>query len=86
MENLVEDRHRFYKLVLKLASWVASAARGVELWDDNLVIPPALAARAAVLAFGDELMHLRLPGDSFFLPPVWEEPSSRRAPKTGLSS
>jgi hypothetical protein len=51
MKNLVEVRHRFYKLVLKLASWVASAARGVGLRDDNLVILPALTA---VLAFGDE--------------------------------
>ncbi len=34
--------------------------RRVELWDDNLVIPPALAARAAVMAFGDELIDLKL--------------------------
>ena len=33
--------------------------RGAELWDDNLVIPPAVAARAAVLAFGDELLDLK---------------------------
>ena len=59
------DRLRVNKLVLKVASWVASAmARRVELWDDNLVIPPALAARAAVLAYGDELMDLRLPYDA----------------------
>ncbi len=55
------------KLVLKIASWVASAmvrrARRVELRDD-LVIPPVLAARAAVLAFGDELLDLRLPDKS----------------------
>mgnify|MGYP007097511790 CR=1 FL=1 len=58
-------RHRFYNLVLKVASWVASAmARRVELWDDNLVIPPALAARAAVFAFGDELVDLKLPDES----------------------
>jgi hypothetical protein len=51
--------------VLKVAFWVASAmARRVELWDDNLVIPPALAARAAVFAFGDELIDLELPNDS----------------------
>ncbi len=31
-------------------------ARRVELWDEVVVIPPALAARAAVLAFGDELL------------------------------
>ncbi len=63
--NLVADRLRVNKLDLKVASWVASAmARRVELWDDNLVVPPALAARAAVLAFGDELLDLRLPDDS----------------------
>jgi hypothetical protein len=38
-------------------------ARRVELWDDDLVIPPALAARAAVLAFGNELVDLKLPND-----------------------
>ena len=38
--------------------------RRVELWDDNLAIPPALAARAAVFAFGDELIDLVLPNDS----------------------
>ena len=65
MTNLVTDRLRINKLVLKIASWVASAvARRVELWDDNLVIPSAFAARAAVLAFGDELVDLRLPDDS----------------------
>ena len=65
MTNLVADRLRVNKLVLKIASWVASAvARRVELWDDNLVIPPALAARAAVLAFGDELMDLWLPDNA----------------------
>ena len=37
--------------------------RRVEPWDDNLIIPPALAARAAVLAFGDELVDLELPDD-----------------------
>ncbi len=58
------DRLRVNKLVLKVASWVASAfVRRVELWDAKLVIPPALAARAAVLAFGDELMDLELPID-----------------------
>ena len=56
------DRLRVNELVLKVTSWVALAiARRVELWDDTLVIPPALAARAAVFAFGDELVDLRLP-------------------------
>ena len=65
IKNLVKDRLRVNKLVLKVASWVASAiARRVELWDDTLVIPPALAARAAVFAFGDELVDLKLPDES----------------------
>ena len=65
MNNLVTDRLRVNKLVLKTDSWVASAmARRVELWDDDLVIPPALAARAAVFAFGDELIDLEPPNDS----------------------
>jgi hypothetical protein len=64
MTSLVADRLRVNKLVLKIASWVASAmARRVELWDDNVVMR-TLAARAAVLAFGDELVDLRLPHDA----------------------
>jgi hypothetical protein len=63
MTNLVADRLRVNKLVLKVASWVASAmARRVELWDDNLVMR-TLGARAAVLAFGDELLDLKLPDE-----------------------
>jgi hypothetical protein len=69
IENLVKDRLRVNRLVPLIASWVASAvARRVELWEDTLVLPPALAAplvlppavaaRAAVLAFGDELLEL----------------------------
>jgi hypothetical protein len=61
MTNLGADRLRVNKLVLKIASWVAIAmARRVELWDDIFVIPPA---RAAVLAFGDELLDLKLPDE-----------------------
>jgi hypothetical protein len=45
------DCLRVGKLPLEVPAWVASAvARRVELWDDALVVPPALAARAAVLA------------------------------------
>jgi hypothetical protein len=45
--------------------------RRVELWDDNLVIPPGVAARAAGLTFGDELLDLELPDefDSQWLSP-----------------
>jgi hypothetical protein len=64
VDVVLSNRLRVNKLVLKIASWVASAMlRRVELWDDNLVIPPALAARAAVLAFGDDLMDLKLPNE-----------------------
>ncbi len=84
-ENLVADRLRVNKLVLKVALWVASAvARRVELWEDTLVIPPALAAplvlppalaaRAAVLAFGDELLDLVLPDEVGFR---WRQPGGR---------
>jgi hypothetical protein len=72
MTNLVADQLRVNKFVLKTDSWVASAMlMRIELWDDNLVIPPALAARAAVLAFGDELTDLKLPkhADSPWLSP-----------------
>ncbi len=55
------DRLGVNKLVLKIASWVASAMlRRVELWDDDLGIPSALAA---VLAFGNELTDLKPPND-----------------------
>ncbi len=77
------DRVRVNKLALKVASWVVSAvARRVELWEDTLVLPPALAAplvlppalaaRAAVLAFGDELLDLSLPNDL-----LWRQPGGR---------
>jgi hypothetical protein len=87
MRNFVADRLRVNKLVLKVASWVDSAvARRVELWEDTdslvlppalaapLVLPPVLAARAAVLAFGDELLDLELPGEYGFR---WRQPDGR---------
>jgi hypothetical protein len=89
--NFVADRLRVNKLALKVAPWVASAAaRRVELWEDTLVIPPALAAplvlppalaaRAAVLAFGDELLDLVLPdevGSRWRQPGGWGQPGGR---------
>jgi hypothetical protein len=82
IEILVRDRLHVNNLILKAHAWVASAvARRVELCDDAVVLPPALAAplillpalaaRAAVLAFGDELLDLVLPGalDSDWLSP-----------------
>jgi hypothetical protein len=67
-------------LVPKAAVWVASAvARRVELWDDAVVLPPALAARAAVLAFGDELLDLVLPRDYGFIWRLrWRSPGGRK--------
>ena len=64
---VVSDGKNFYgALVVSLNPqfgidmWVASAmARRVELWDDALVLSPNIVARAAVLAFGDELMDLQ---------------------------
>ena len=68
IKNFVADRLRVNKLVLKVASWVASAvARRVELPED-------LAARVAVLAFGDELLDLVLPDDSGLR---WRQPGGR---------
>ena len=49
-------------------------ARRVELWEDTLGIPPALAARATVLAFGDELLDLTL----LYRPSIrWLSPGGR---------
>ncbi len=63
------DRLRVNQLVFNVTSWVASAiARRVELWDDNLVMQ-TLFARAAVLAFGDELLDLKLEKEDTFFDP-----------------
>jgi hypothetical protein len=80
MKNLMADRLRRNMLVLEVDSWVASAVqRRVELWEDTSVVPPVrlvlpsdLAARAAVLAFGDELLDLVL-----FDAPEWRHPDGR---------
>ncbi len=62
IKNVVADRLHVTRLAPEVAAWVASAlARRVELEDGKLVLPPALAARAAVLALGgDELLDLAL--------------------------
>jgi hypothetical protein len=66
IKNVVADRLGVGRLAPNVAAWVASAlARRVELWDDKLVLPTALAARAAVLAFGSELVDLELPAGGF---------------------
>jgi hypothetical protein len=83
--NLVADRLRVNMLAIKVPAWVASAvARRFGLWEDTLVLPPALpaplvlppalAARAAVLALGDELLDLVLP-DQVGL--RWRQPRER---------
>jgi hypothetical protein len=58
VQALVDDRLRVNQLAGTVSSWVASAlTRCLEL-DDGRVLPPALGARAAVLAIGDELVPL----------------------------
>jgi hypothetical protein len=55
-------------------------ARRVELWDDNLVIPPALAARTAVLWLGGEFLDLKLPDEDLLWGPRgrrWGSPRGR---------
>ncbi len=57
-----------------MPAWVASAVeRRVELWDTPLALLPALAARAAVPAYGDELLDRHLPG----LNDKWRAPGGR---------
>ena len=74
IEYLMADRLRVNRLSRHVAAWVVSAvARRVELWDDTLVLPPALASRAAVLAFGDELLGTELPGLNPWLTPGGRE-------------
>ncbi len=59
----LSDRLRINQLDLKIPSWV-TACRSLDL---PLRIPPAFAARVAVLAFGDELLDLQLqPSDRWF--------------------
>ncbi len=61
-----------------MAAWVASAAaRRVELWGKKLVLPPALAARAAVLAFGAELVGLMVPYLYIGASDLWLSPGGR---------
>ena len=66
------DHLSINKLALKLPPWVAlcdgEARRALK---NELVPPPALAARAAVFAFGDEL--LVLPDHGF----AWRTPGGR---------
>ncbi len=48
-------------------------ARRVELSDDALVVPPALAARATLLALGDQLLVLSDDSDKCRLS-SWRQP------------
>jgi hypothetical protein len=55
--NLLEDRLRVNQIVPKIASWVATTAARVKPLDNtHNNLPPDFAARAAVLAFGEELL------------------------------
>ncbi len=62
-------------------------ARRVELWDNKFVLPPAPWARAAVLAFGDELLDMSVPArESSQLPcsDGWLSPDGRSFAATYL--
>jgi hypothetical protein len=63
IENLVADRLRVNKLVLKVPAWVADATARLTEVPGHLGIPPAFMECAAILAFGDEL--LVLPDDNY---------------------
>jgi hypothetical protein len=69
----VADRLRVNKLALELPQWVAIVACRLnevpEFWDIRW--PPSFAECAATLAFGDELLDLKLPNefDSRWLSP-----------------
>jgi hypothetical protein len=63
IENLIVDRVRVNELVSKVDAWVASeVARRVKLSKTTVSSSRPLAARAAVLAFGDEVLDHELPG------------------------
>ncbi len=51
------------KLALKVPAWVALAVARLNEVPGQLRWPPSFSECAAVLAFGDELLDLRLPGD-----------------------
>ncbi len=61
IKNRVADRLRVNKLVLKLPAWVALAVARLNEVPGHLRWPPSFAARAAALAFGDELLEQVLP-------------------------
>ena len=66
IKNVTADRLRVTWLAPNVTAWIASALAGrVELCDDELVPPPSLAARAAVLALGDE------PLEQVLTSPLW---------------
>ncbi len=72
-EDFVKDRLRVNQLALKIPAWVAlSVARLTEV-PGHPSVPSSFAVRAAMLAFGDEL--LALPDDDN----KWRTPGGREA-------
>jgi hypothetical protein len=57
IKNVVVDRLRVNKLALKVPAWSSLRVAGAPFY---LGLPPSLAESAVVLAFGDELVDVRL--------------------------
>jgi hypothetical protein len=55
LDAVKDDRLHLNRIIDRMPDWVASAV--ARLWDPKFRIPPDLAARAAVLAFGEELLN-----------------------------
>jgi hypothetical protein len=73
IKNRVADRLRVNKIVPTVPAWVASAAAKVAEVPFYRDLPPGFAARAAVLAFGCELLEQVLPCGST----RWRTPEGR---------
>jgi hypothetical protein len=71
IENLVADRLHVNKLALMVPAWVALTVARLTEVPGHLGVPPSFAERAAMLAFGDEL--LVLPDDDN----EWRTPGGR---------
>ncbi len=67
------DRLHINKLALKVPAWVSSSVARLAEVPGHLGVPSSFAERAAILAFGDEL--LVLPGDEY----KWRTPGGREA-------
>jgi hypothetical protein len=81
IENLVDDHHRANNLALQVSAGVVAAVAKVTEIPRHHALPLSFVECAAVLAFGDELLDLELPGDKYkWLPGddhKWRTPGGR---------